>query len=419
MRIYLFPLLLFLCVAPALSQVQGRNDNASSNSSILTTETAEKQCDCYLVSGPDQGYFQRYQLWDFRHAPGPREIPPSEQPLEDHDGGIEDGETGQDSIFGSNVLPLSSSTFAKDWKTQNWRRQGTAIKPIPLRNSIRNIFFAKDPPGSEEETARDSYLVLHTKRYHNYTSSAEIESRLTNIFHCSLRVRFRLLPYGGLSNRSETDAKSSRHEGTDLTPSGPPKGACAGIFTYHTSGSESDIEILTKESSNIVHYANQPDYDPETDTSIPGASTIAAIPTPWTEWSTHRLDWFSNVSAWWVDGHMQTSKSYMVPSMPSTLVMNLWSDGGDWTGDMTVGESVFMGIEWIQLAYNVSEVPGQEPRQASELTEMEVDSDGEANSLGDAEVLKGGKKKGKGKHRGKGKNKMNEKCQRPCWLDDV
>jgi hypothetical protein len=36
------------------------------------------------------------------------------------------------------------------------------------------------------------------------------------------------------------------------------------------------------------------------------------------------------------------------------LIVNLWSDGGLWSGNLTVGESVYLGIEWIELAYNLT-----------------------------------------------------------------
>ncbi|EYE92933.1 glycoside hydrolase family 16 protein [Aspergillus ruber CBS 135680] len=384
-------------VAPILSQTIPEDD-----SSPILPATAENHkhphCDCYLVSGQNQGYFQHYQLWDFRNAPIPR-----------------DTVMASDSVFGANAVPLSRSHFAADWNTQNWNRRPTSQKPVPILNSVNNIFFAQDPllksNGSNSTTEfGNTYLVLRTTRLDKYNSAAELENRLTNVFRCSFRVRLRMLPYGRLANDELGWNRTNHNITNSMTPGGPPKGACAGIFTIDPSGGESDIEILTKDPSNIIHYANQPDYDWETDETIPGASTIAAVQTPWTEWATHRLDWFPNLSVWYVDDHIHSSKTYKVPDMPSTLVINLWSDGGDWTGDMKVGESAFMGIEWIQLAYNISgqsrDVPGGDP--------------GKANISGEERKKK--KQKGddddddddEGDYHG-----HDEKCRRPCWLDDV
>ncbi|ODM15646.1 hypothetical protein SI65_08880 [Aspergillus cristatus] len=421
-------LLKFLTYAvPILSQTVAEDD-----SSPTLPATAENHkhshCDCYLVSGQDQGYFQHYQLWDFRHAPIPRDITPVKPgapaniviPDEGIDGGVRDETVmATDSVFGANGVPLSKSHFAVDWKTQNWNRRPTSQKPVPILNSVNNIFFAQDPLPKENGTNSttefgNTYLVLRTTRLDKYNSAAELENRLTNIFRCSFRVRLRMLPYGRLANDKSGWNHTDHNTTNPMTPGGPPKGACAGIFTINPSGGESDIEILTKDPSNIIHYANQPDYDWETDETIPGASTIAAVQTPWTEWATHRLDWFSNLSVWYVNDRMHSSKTYKVPDMPSTLVINLWSDGGDWTGDMKVGESVFMGIEWIQLAYNISgrsrDVPdgdtgkaniSSEERKKKKQEEDDDDDDDDDGVDGD------------------NYHSHEEKCRRPCWVDDI
>jgi len=36
-------------------------------------------------------------------------------------------------------------------------------------------------------------------------------------------------------------------------------------------------------------------------------------------------------------------------------MQNLWSDGGVWSGNMTKGESAYMEIEFVEMAFNVSE----------------------------------------------------------------
>lgn len=413
---YLFLLLFSIFSFSVLARSQYMLGNSSSVA-LPQGGYSMDQCDCYLVSGPDPGYFQHYQFWDFRKAPLPRDFAQSDaqEPGDDD----EEDETIHDSVFGSNAVLLSNSSFAEDWTTQNWARLGTAQKPIPILNSVDNIFFARDPPSTNLNG--DTYLVLRTMRLENHTSAAELESRLNNVFHSSLRVRLRLLPYGNAIKEPPQEPTPKPNQAI-MNPGGPPKGACAGIFMYHSSDCETDIEILTGDPPNIVHYANQPDYDPATDTAIPGASIIAAIPTPWTEWSTHRIDWHANLSVWYVDNLLQGTKTYSVPDRPSTPVINLWSDGGEWSGDMQVGESVFMGIEWIQLVYNVSDTPGpnhpirglgRAPKGVS--FDDEGDSlSGEADEADIAKERKNKKQKDKGKHKEKEKNQT---CHRPCWID--
>lgn len=350
----------------------------SDDSPILTTENALRQCDCYLVSGIDPGYFQHYQFWDFRNAPVPREFRPFDASDDNDEDDLEDMYSN---MFNEhNILPLSRSIFANDWKVQSWNRLSVANKPTPVVNFADNVFLARDHPSVATGT-NSTYLVLRTTQLQDHNSAAELESRLTNIYRCSLRIRFRILPHGGFVNNPNPNPNPEPRPAADTAKprsSPPPTGACAGIFTYDpTSGSESDIEILTRDPETIIHYANQPDYDPVTDTAIPGASIVAALPRPWTQWATHRLDWFRNLSVWSLDGHVQTSNTYRVPRIPSTVVLNLWSDGGEWTGKMGVGESVYLGVEWIQLVYNISDTgaSGRENR-----------------------------------------NKME--CRRPCWVDD-
>lgn len=230
---------------------------------------------------------------------------------------------------------------------------------------------------------------------------------------------------------------------TVSTDDRPPSGACVGIFTYHAHNCESDIEILTSDPSNRVRYANQPDYDPSTDQMIPGASTIADLPVPWTSWSTHRLDWHRDRSRWYVDNILQEAKSYRVPNLQSRLVINLWSDGGAWTGDMRLGDTIYIGIEYIELAYNRSsdgsDGMGIPPSQrhaghqvpAMNISTLDVDAADEHTFSPATEIVTGARKKkckkgrkgrkcrekhGKG---GKDDERKDRSCRRPCNIDTL
>ena len=48
------------------------------------------------------------------------------------------------------------------------------------------------------------------------------------------------------------------------------------------------------------------------------------------------------------------NNTYSVPRKPSGLVMNMWSDGGVWSGNMSVGGSAEYHIQWIELVFNTS-----------------------------------------------------------------
>lgn len=309
-------------------------------------------CECYVVSGPEEGYFQHYRFYDFRSVeidlPAPEEADPwpSRNVLcYDHN---------------SCIKSLEGTEFLHDWDVQDWSRNSTVDFPVSVVNSYENVFISSNSTNS-------TFLTLRTTRREDYASTAEVETRAHNIFRCSLRVRLRLFPEETLPtpDRKYHYPNSTRPNSTSsdcpiVFPDGlrkhpPPSGAVAGVFTYHSFDTESDLEILTSDPPYNVRYSNQPDYDPATDKEIPGASTIVRLPVPWTTWANHRLDWFPNISRWYLNDAMQLEKEYSVPKKPSMLVLNLWTDGGVWSGNMTVGSSVFMGVEYIEVAYNISE----------------------------------------------------------------
>ncbi|KAL1955456.1 hypothetical protein VTO42DRAFT_8550 [Malbranchea cinnamomea] len=313
-------------------------------------------CDCYIVSGPDRGYFQHYGFYDFRRpwrGTSPRGP-------DDKDAGRFYADDAATVRAPRSHPSLADTSFVRDWEVQEWERQASPLYPVDTVTSFENVYLSNDgPPWSS------SHLVLRTTRFPNYTSAAEVVSRARNIFHCSIRVRLRLysplcarpkhLVVRSTDDLSNVSARASA--GAAYFPPlhlPPASGAVAAIFTYFSHRSESDIEIRTSDPPTTVHYCNQPDWDPATDLEIPGSHDIVTLPRPWTSWSTHRLDWLPTISRWYQDGVLQSEKTYGVPTDPSLLALNLWSNGGVWSGDMDVGSSVLMGIEWIEVAYNTT-----------------------------------------------------------------
>lgn len=455
-------------------------DPPQNTTSFNTSHRSIHDCDCFTVSGPDPGYYQHYKLWDFRAVSFDRQFDPTlPQPggdddsegdwteSLDHSDDAEEYDSDLYSPDGGNqsnrdAMWFFETTFDKDWMSQQWDRPGNSQAPVDMINSRRNVFFTRN---HELEDPHATYLVLRTTRHEHYTSTAEIETRVRNIYRCSLRVKLRILP-ASLSVSSPSNTTKD-YSGQPLVPAinnvhemvpnstvaraqdKPHSGACVGIFTYHSRNCESDIEILTSDPSYRVHYANQPDYDPFTDEMIPGASTIADLPVSWDSWSTHRLDWLSDTSQWWVDDSLQDTKSYRVPNLQSRLVINLWSDGGVWTGDMAVGDSILLGIEYIELAYNRSsdgsrgiEIPPsqrhgghQQPNDKvsiSDLEDMAEESWEPDTDLVTGSTKKKKKKCKKGRKGAKCRKKlaprppakkppyhgpMEPPCQRACYID--
>ncbi|KAL3481274.1 concanavalin A-like lectin/glucanase domain-containing protein [Aspergillus californicus] len=334
-------------------------------------------CDCYLISGNDPGYFTNYKIWDFRNV----RLPYSFQ-----------NDLVNEKLWESQTVPLSQSPFNTEWKAQTWRRDKTIDSIIPMVNLDENAFFARHP-----HLAGVSQFVLRTTRFSEHSSTAEIESAQGDFHHCSMRVRMRLMSKAAISR-----APGAVRPDVNTVP----RGACAGIFTYRSATCESDLEFLTSDSENTIHYANQPDYDAVNDIIIPGASqVVSTVPTPWSSWVTHRMDWFPNITRWYADSQLQANVSKSVPDRPSILALNLWSDGGLWTGDLAVDESVYMGIEWIEIAYNASTVGVTpiEPNQRHRNRPSEREQRGLRH-----------KRQVSGDEAGR-----VARCDRPCYLDKM
>lgn len=450
------------------------NASNSTHLSHLSPEYPRKkdprQCDCFTVAGPDPGYFQHYKLWDFRSVPldkwahsvdSEAEGDEAVTDLNDEDCDGSDVDKGEDdhaNIQDDNhadthaaspppdALWFFDTPFDKDWIIQKWQRPRTPQAPVAMVNSKHNVFFTRN---WQELDKFATYLVLRTTRHWNYTSTSEIETKVRHIFHCSLRVRIRILPSNLVVSLPETSVSGENlttalNETASLVEAKPYPGACVGIFTYRSRNCESDIEILTKDPPYRVHYANQPDYDATKDVTIPGASTVADLPVHWTTWSTHRLDWLSNVSRWWVNNMPQDAKTYRVPDLPSRLVVNLWSDGGVWTGDMRPDQSVLLAIEYIELAYNISssdrsqdfENPSSE-QKATNISFIDIDSLPDESWEAGAEIIDGSSMKKcpkgrKGRKCRKNRKKKHGKkpkrpphrtpplwCERACNIDDL
>ena len=398
-------------------------------SSISETQTPNpslnrQHCDCYLVNGPDPGYFERYEFYDFRnlpldkypnHANSPPKhtVYPSPTPSDSPSKDIEDGLDQLDNttrlLFGEDAVQLSHTPFTRFWKPQSWRRPISAIAAIEMENSIHNVFFARDP--ERHHGPNSTFLVLRTTRRKNHVSAAEIESTIHNLYHSSVRIRLRIFTTEPFPEDPEHYPPGKITLNDKILP---PPGACAGIFTYNSAICESDIEILTADPPHHVHYANQPDYDPITDETIPGASIIAHTTTPWTLWASHRIDWFPWVSRWYQNDELLHATRYSIPDKLSMLVINLWSDGGVWSGDLRVGENVFLGIEWIEIAYNVSSKGLHGGGPVGKPDQRHTHRHSRAQTR---EVVVGSEARvGDGGHGGHGEKRKS--CRRPCWVDD-
>lgn len=151
-------------------------------------------------------------------------------------------------------------------------------------------------------------------------------------------------------------------------------GAVAGIFTYYNDTAESDIEILTRDPDTSVEYSNQPTVDAEGNI-FPGSNFNTSMAGEgsgqWTEWNVYRLDWLPGRSAWYLNGEMAASTKVNVPGDESRVILNMWSDGGFWSGNMSVGDKAELQVQWIEMVFNMPDAkPGRGKGVACSVDEM-------------------------------------------------
>ncbi|KAK0387704.1 hypothetical protein NLU13_3949 [Sarocladium strictum] len=281
---------------------------------VATIQAAE--CDCYVTDGgPSPTYFKDYGFWDFRTLSQYSGSPPLIDTFEGN------SQAGFTSDFFS-----STSSFQNFWAPQNWNDDEEILRT----NSFNNLYIT---PSSSSASRNATMLRMRTARGSDFQSTAAFQSK-DMVDHASMRML-------------------SRTHGS--------AGACTSIFTYLGAENmldvqEADIEILTKDPETRIRYTNQPAHYGN-GTLVHGAGHRVTLPDgkKWTEWLTHRMDWTPGLTTWFVDGREMRSQSFQAPVDPSRIVLNTWSDGGNWTGTMDQGGQAFQDIQWIEIAYNLAE----------------------------------------------------------------
>jgi beta-glucanase (GH16 family) len=183
---------------------------------------------------------------------------------------------------------------------------------------------------SDSSSSYSTYLTLRTARTQDFQSAAEFDSTEQNFHYLSARFLARVI--------------------------GSP-GSCAGMFTYLASSpvQEADIEILTSGPREVVQYTNQPSNSPSGEI-LTEATSNASIPggLGWSSWNTYRVDWMPTQSSWYVNGQSVANISFQVPRDPAGLIVNMWGDGGPWTGNMSIHDAAYLQIQYIEIVYNTS-----------------------------------------------------------------
>jgi beta-glucanase (GH16 family) len=319
---------------------------------LCTASTAQKDvnCDCFETNGSTAAYFSNHRFFDFRNVPLSLTSDPKVLT-----NASDTSNAGNTSDF------FSSTSWTATWAAQNWDNSDTlgtsgSDATILMINSPNNVYIGisstlclnrrsqTNAPLTEssidKNPAYTTYLTLRTVRTGEFQSAAEIDTTSLNYHYVSARYLARVV--------GDT-------------------GGCGGIFTYRCPSStgscsssstdveEGDIEILTRGPTDKIQLTNQPSESASGE-NIPQATINATLANgaEWSAWNEYRYDWLSGLSTWYVNGVIVGSLSFQAPKNPAQLILNMWSDGGSWTGNMSIGASSFLQVQWIELVYNTS-----------------------------------------------------------------
>ncbi|KAH6843476.1 concanavalin A-like lectin/glucanase domain-containing protein [Chaetomium sp. MPI-CAGE-AT-0009] len=307
-------------------------------SMVTTTQgahplTTDSNCHCYHTNATVTNYFSHHQFFDFRALHQYAGVP---EPIDSFEA---NAEAAPSSAFFSN-----SDLFTNSWAIMNWNN--TALldlnnstlndAKVKMVNSPNNIYIERD-----QDQPQTTHMTLRTVRHAEFQSSAEFESVSQGYQFLSVRMHARTKGAAGAVTAM-------------FTYRPPPESDDIGLVQ------EADLEILTRDPPSYVQYTNQPAWNSTSD--IPEATRNTTLPDGrrWTDWAEYRMDWTPGSTTWFVNGQLASHITFQAPRDPAQVMFNTWSDGGSWSGNMTVGGEAYMQIRWIDMVYNSTD-PGAEP----------------------------------------------------------
>lgn len=289
------------------------------------TLTDDSDCICYVNNDNQTTYFSHHRFFDFRSLAEYAWAPAVIQDAASSGGAAKTSEY------------FDSSEWTSFWMLGGWNNsdKARADASVLMVNSPNNVYIDTN---REENPSSQTLLTLRTQRLPDFQTAAEIESKSAQFKYLSLRMRARTIGAAG---------------------------AITAMFTYRHSDTladvqESDLEIRTADPRNLIHYTNQPAYT-DAGEVVPEATVNGTMPggRDWTSWATHRMDWTPGKTTWYVDDTVVAELDFQVPRDECNIILNAWSDGGKWTGNMTRYDAAYLQVQWIEVLYNSTEAEGE------------------------------------------------------------
>ncbi|OTA97512.1 glycoside hydrolase family 16 protein [Hypoxylon sp. CO27-5] len=291
----------------------------------------DSRCNCYRTNTSTSHYFTHHRFFDFRDMSQYARVP---APINDPQGAA-------DAPVTNNYF--NDPAWTSMWSIQTWNNSALmngssdvtgSDATVLMVNSANNIYFDRN---TDLRAASKTYLVMRTMRHDQFQSASEIESVSLGYRYLSIRMYARTR--------------------------GAP-GAVTAMFTFREAPQiaqvqEADLEIRTVDPKYSIQYTNQPSWNEAGD--IPQATRNVSMPNrvDWSDWQYHRMDWTPGSTSWFVDGQLMSSIQFQAPRDASRIMFNSWSDGGSWSGNMSIGAQAEMQIQWIDIVYNSTDpTPG-------------------------------------------------------------
>ena len=136
-------------------------------------------------------------------------------------------------------------------------------------------------------------------------------------------------------------------------------GSCHGFFFYLNDNQETDIEILTSDTS-VVHFTDQ-------SVKVGGQSTTTTANSPTTITSAYheyRLDWVPGKTMYYIDGVLKKTITTNVPSKAGSWLWNNWSSGGDGWTKGPPNKTSDLRIRSIEAYFNRTSVATQQAKKS-------------------------------------------------------
>ncbi|KAF7528754.1 hypothetical protein G7054_g10067 [Neopestalotiopsis clavispora] len=283
--------------------------------SCLFTAAEATNCSAFATNGTAAAQYNYYRFYDFRNIP-------------------EDTWDSVKNATSPNNASAAASTADMGWSLDWQRREGLLyagegqnLLPIDYqmdKAALRTLAADEADPG-----VTTALGLLSSRQYTDRHQSAGIDFNEDSILYLSLRVRARVTGAAG---------------------------ACTAFFTYANDTQEADIELLTRDEDHVVGFNTQPSIDihgnyinaTHFNTTLPNNATRE-------QWIDYRMDWVEDAVVWYIDGVHMGNTTTNVPIEPSHLYITMWGNGGTWTENMTLGDSALLEIQWIEVAYNLSD----------------------------------------------------------------